>query len=151
LTYTAIARGSNVVPISCTTTTNGCQLAGLVNGHQYVVVVTDNNGTVDSAPAFSNHFFAGTVPSAPTTLRASSSQHVVRVSWKQAVSPVGEPVLRYEIQATSGTQLTTRLVGADATECRIGSLAANSTYTIRVSAYDRVGWSTAAVITITTR
>lgn len=128
-----------------------CLISGLTNGHQYVVTVTANNGTATSARTWSNHFFAGAVPTTPTDLRATANAHEVKVSWSSSTTPSGEGVLRYEIQATSGTQHVTRLATGWSVTTTLRGLRAHHAYRITVTALDVTGWSDAGALTATTR
>lgn len=139
--YTATASPNGP---TCTTTSTSCSLTGLVNGRQYVVIVTDTNGSATSSRAFSSNFFAGAVPSTPTTVRMRSLKHGVSVTWHASMSPSGEPVLRYSVDATSGSQKVTCF--ATATSCTLHSLVHARTYRISVSGYDVTGWSLPATV-----
>ena len=152
-TYTAwvIETPNGNDQVNCTVTTTSCTLPQLANGRQYVVAVTDNNGAVSSAPAYSNHFFAGAVPSAPTDVQASAPAHGVTVTWRSASSPPGESILRYMVDATSGKQAMTCIAKSTAGSCTLRSAVKDRRYRIRVSALDVSGWSRAAVIVVVPR
>ena len=79
---------------SCTAAYSMCEITGLVNGRQYVVTVTDDNGSFSSPPSRSNRFFAGVVPNTPSRLRAKPSGSTAVISWHPSETPPGETVLR---------------------------------------------------------
>jgi hypothetical protein len=139
-TYTATVLNATGGPNSCTTTTLDCSLSGLVNGHQYVVSVTANNGTDTSMPARSNNFFAGAAPTPPGTVRVVRSPNGLRVTWRPSSAPSGERVLRYEVTATSGANDVSCLTGASGTSCTL-LVSKSVSWRISVIADDLSGWS----------
>jgi hypothetical protein len=145
--YTAyVSEQSGNTQVSCTVTTTSCTLPDLTNGQQYVVGVTDNNGTVSSAPALSNHFFVGAAPSAPTDVHARESARGVTVTWQAASTPPGEAILRYKIHSRSGNQAVTCMARSTTRSCTLRSAGTDRSYRISVSALDVNGWSSTAVI-----
>lgn len=121
---------------TCNNTYPYCQFNGLIDGRQYVVTVRDTNGTATSTQlTFSNHVFAGAVPSTPARLRAVLGG----VGEFTSTSPSGEPILRYEISAT-GKGHTYRCV-SNRTVCRLNHLRGGVTYSVTASALDVTGWS----------
>ena len=151
-TYTAwVIETEGNVQVSCTVTTTSCRLPDLANGTQYVVAVTDNNGKVTSAPSYSNHFFAGAVPGAPTDVHASASAHGVTVTWRAASSRAGEPILRYRVTAASGHVAMRCIAKPTADSCTLRSAVAGRRYRISVSALDVTGWSRATVRAVVPR
>lgn len=150
--YTAwVIETEGNVQVSCTVTATSCTLPDLANGRQYVVAVTDNNGTIGSALAHSNHFFAGAVPSAPTDVQASAPAHGVTVTWRPASSPQGESILRYRVDVTSGRRAMSCIAKATDDSCTLRSAVKGRRYRISVSALDVNGWSRAAVIVVVPR
>ncbi len=151
-TYSASPQvGLDGGPDVCTTATTSCLITGLVNGHQYVVTVTANNGTGTSARTWSNHFFAGAVPTAPTALRAAESRHEIAVRWDSSTTPSGEGVLRYEVVATGAGQTVTRLATAWSVTTTLKGLRSHHRYRLAIEALDVTGWSPGGVLTVTTR
>ena len=140
--YTATAHPGDA---SCTTETTSCKIAGLTNGQQYVVTATDNNGVASPARAFSNHFFAGVVPTIPSIVRAALSRSSASITWQTSTSPAGEPVLRYlvQIRAKGGEH---RKCVTKATSCAVGGLVDGRKYRVFVSAIDASGESLAGTI-----
>jgi len=133
---------------TCMTTAHACRFTDLTNGRQYVVVLTDTNGTYASRRVLSNHFFAGERPSAPMNLRVDVSDHSVQVSWSRSVTPAGEPVLRYAVHTARDHRIATCVTRG--TACTIYNLARGS-YAFSVFAQDVTGWSRAAVVEVAVR
>jgi hypothetical protein len=142
-TYTATVEPSG---LSCTTQVTSCVLTGLDNGKQYVVIVTDTNGTASSSPAYSNHVFVGEVPSTPRGMHGTASKRTLVVSWHASTTPAGESVLRYEVVATAGTHSMTCITTS--VSCLLRTLVRGRVYAISVAAYDVTGWSHRATIRV---
>jgi hypothetical protein len=124
---------------TCVNTYPFCIFNGLTNGRQYVVTVRDTNGTANSAQrTFSNHVFAGAVPSTPTNLRAIRARDG-EFAWSKSSSPYGEAVLRYAINAT-GDGRTYHCVSTHLS-CLLKALPIGGTFSVTVAALDVTGWS----------
>jgi hypothetical protein len=145
-TYTAtVSPGGE----SCITSDHVCRVTGLTNGRQYVITITDTNGTFTSRRAFSNHFFAGQIPSAPSKLHVRVTAYGVTVSWVRSSSPAGEPVLRYEVRAERGDKVATCIAQGNA--CTYHQTLPRGAYAISVSALNVTGWSRPAEVRIAIR
>lgn len=124
---------------TCVNTSPFCAFYGLVNGRQYVVTVHAANATgTSSQRTFSNHVFAGAIPSTPINLRAVRTGDG-QFAWTASTSPSGEPVLRYEVTALGGGR--TYHCVATHTSCVVKTLPRGGTYAVTVSAFDATGWS----------
>jgi hypothetical protein len=123
---------------TCTSAGNGCRITGLINGHQYLVKVTDANSFASSKWVLSNRFFAGALPTAPSHVHVALSRGVAVVSWHRSTSPAGEPVQRYEViaQGKGGVEhecVTKKLA------CTVRGLVKGHVYLLSVSAIDATG------------
>lgn len=139
--YTATASPGGEL---CTTGDYGCTLTGLANGRQYVVRITDSNGTSTSSPLVSNHFYAGASPTAPRNLQVFRLRGEAVISWDRSTSPAGEPV-RYLANAHGkGSEL--HECETRTRSCTVRGLVKGRTYVVVVSAIDASGKSSPAVI-----
>jgi hypothetical protein len=139
--YTATASPGGA---SCTTTSYGCTITGLTDGHEYVVSITDSNGTIESAPVDYFAFAPGAVPKPPTKLHVFRTRSRAVISWTRATAPAGEPVRYLANVHGKGHELhscvsTTRL-------CTVRGLVKGRTYVAVLYAIDATGKSSPARI-----
>ena len=122
---------------SCTSATNACEIAGLSNGHRYVVTAVADNGFASSPPVVSNEFIAGAIPGVPAHIRVAASRGTASISWHRSTSPSGEPVVRYlvHVQGRGGDRATAT------PSCFIKGLIKGHKYVVTVAAVNASGRS----------
>jgi hypothetical protein len=134
-TATVRPRGS-----SCRTGAYRCNVGGLVDGRQYVVVVSATNAAGRGAPA-QGRFIAGGPPTAPRDFRVVSwAKGAVTLSWHPSVPPPGMRVTGYDVSVSAAKHFE-RSVFTHATTVRLGGFAAHHHYVLTVSASDLSGGS----------
>jgi hypothetical protein len=128
---------------SCTTTSYGCTLTGLTNGHEYVVSITDSNGTSASSPVYFA-FFAGAIPTPPTNLNVFRMRSAAVISWTRATAPTGELVRYLANVHGKGHELHT--CASVTRSCSVRGLVKGRTYVAVLYAIDASGKSSPALI-----
>ena len=129
----------------CTTTTSRCSVGGLVDGRQYVVVVSAANSAGRGALGEAR-FIDGGPPTEPTGLHVVAWQRaIVALSWRASIPPPGMRVTDYDVSIYSGRRLVRNAVTHE-TACRLRGLVAHHRYTLAVSANDLSGGSVRATI-----
>ena len=120
---------------TCATGAYHCTVGGLVDGHQYVVVVSATNAAGDGA-AGQGRFIAGGPPTEPRDLHVAGwAKGVVTLAWHPSIAPPGLRVTDYVATVHVGARLL-RSVSTHATRCRFGGLAGHHRYELTVSADD---------------
>jgi hypothetical protein len=138
--YTATASPGTT---SCTTTSYSCTLTGLTNGEQYVISLTDSNGTIESSPE-DFAFAPGAAPTPPTNLHVFRMRHRAVISWIRATAPAGEPVRYLANVHGKGRELHSCV--SDTRSCTVRGLVKGRTYVAVVYAIDATGKSSPAQI-----
>lgn len=131
-----------VVAGSCTVTTTGCAITGLVNGTTYYVEV-DASNMAGTSPA-TDPRQVGTprvVPGQPSSVRAVPGNSSLAVNWTAPATTGGSAITGYAARAFSaasgGTAVAT--CTSSSTNCTISGLVNGTTYYVDVAATNAAG------------
>jgi Ca2+-binding RTX toxin-like protein len=127
--------------------TQSAVVDGLENGVEYTITVTAING-VGRAESGAVTVTPGALPAGPATVTATGGNRSIHIVW-DAVTDDAEPVTGYRVKLLEGTTVVaTYPLGTDVTSLDLEGLANGTTYTVEVSALNRIGASTPTVTTV---
>lgn len=125
---------------SCSTSSLSCAVLGLTNGQTYTFRVTANStGGAGAQSAASNSVTPAEVPTEPRNVRVKPGNASILVKWARPASNGGATVSGYTVTSfPSGRTCTTDAV---VRSCAIGSLSNGMSYSVVVTATNRIGTS----------
>jgi hypothetical protein len=125
---------------SCSTSNLSCAVLGLTNGQAYTFRVTANSsGGAGAQSTASNSVTPADVPSEPRNVRVKAGDASLLVRWARPASNGGATVSGYTVTSfPSGRTCTTDAV---VRSCAIGSLSNGTSYSVVVTATNRIGTS----------
>ena len=125
---------------TCTTKDLSCTVSGLTNGISYTFRVTaSSTGGESAASEPSAPVTPAGPPSIVRSVQAEPGDRSLLVSWAAPLDDGGSPVTGYTATAWPGGLVCT--APRDALQCAIGGLSNGTTYTVTVTATNRVGTS----------
>ena len=147
--YTVTAVGNP--ELTCTTTSNSCDVDGVVNGTTYTFVVTATNALgTGAASAPSEEVTPASAPDAPVGLSVLASDGQVTVGWITP-SANGSAISSYLVASVSDPLLScTYLVpgsGTSLNSCSVTGLENGTAYSFRVTARNTIGAGERSVAT----
>ncbi len=116
-------------------------VANLVNGDQYVfsVAAVNEAGKVSDYSTESQPVVPGPLPAAPAAVTATGGNGTAHIEWS-AVVDATEPITGYLVRVlNAGNQVGTYEPGPNETSYDVGGLTNGVTYTVQVSAVNRIG------------
>ncbi|MCY4631709.1 MAG: fibronectin type III domain-containing protein [bacterium] len=135
LTWVSSTGASGTIPTTDTTRT----LRNLANGATYTISVAASNAGGSSAAVTAIGTPLG-VPSAPTGVTLQRGDGLLNVSWSPPAGDGGVPVQSYAVHWT-GPDGVTNFTPVQGTNHTIGGLTNGNTYSVTVTAINRVGSS----------